>query len=94
MTESGGTSETAGAGNRTSEAYSFACMNCGYGWEQTYEIEHYAGSDGQEHVTYWADGRRVPSPLTHPTCPNCEGHKLRIMRSGRVATAVDAWHHH
>ncbi|MDT0382549.1 hypothetical protein RM572_27710 [Streptomyces sp. DSM 42041] len=91
MTETGG---TGASGTTVHEAYSFACMNCGYGWEQTYDIEHRTGPDGKPLITYWADGRRVPSPLTHPTCPNCEGHKLRIMRSGRVATAVDAWQHH
>jgi len=23
------------------ESYSFACMRCGHGWEQAYEIEHH-----------------------------------------------------
>jgi hypothetical protein len=91
MTDTGGTGAT---GSTTNEAYSFACMNCGYGWEQTYEIEHRTGADGKTMITYWSDGRRVPSPLSHPTCVNCEGHKLRIMRSGRVATAAEAWQHH
>lgn len=90
MTKTGGTGDTSGAAH---EAYSFACMKCGYGWEQTYEIEHHAGADGEPFVTYYTDGRRVPSPLTHPTCVNCEGHLLRIMRSGRVAGAEDALQH-
>jgi hypothetical protein len=96
MTETGGTGDTAGGGadTVTHEAYSFACMHCGYGWEQTYDIEHRVGADGRPLITYWSDGRRVRSPLTHPTCANCEGKKLRIMRSGRVATATDAWQHH
>ncbi|OEV05258.1 hypothetical protein [Streptomyces oceani] len=72
------------------EAYSFACMKCGYGWEQTYDIEHRTGPDGEPIVTYYSDGRRVPSPLTQPTCVNCDGHLLRIMRSGRVAAAESA----
>jgi hypothetical protein len=78
------------AGGNTREAYSFACMNCGYGWEQKYEIEHHADAAGRPYVTYLADGRRVPSPLTRPTCDNCDGHQVRIMRSGRVSDAVAA----
>jgi hypothetical protein len=85
----------AGGGNgaepaRGREAYSFACMHCGYGWEQTYEIEHYTDLAGRPCVTYLADGRKVPSPLTRPTCDNCGGHQVRIMRPGRVSDAVAA----
>lgn len=29
------------------EAYSFACMKCGYGWEQAYEIEHHVDGEGR-----------------------------------------------
>lgn len=28
------------------EAYSFACMRCGYGWEQAYEIVHEVDGKG------------------------------------------------
>ncbi len=69
------------------EAYSFACMNCGHGWEQSYEIVHEAGTDGRTYVVYYADRVRVPSPLTRPGCAECGGHLVRIMRSGRVASA-------
>lgn len=69
------------------EAYSFACMRCGHGWEQEYDIEHHVDGKGQAYVTYRADGRRVPSPLTSPTCANCGGHVVRIMGSGRVSSA-------
>lgn len=67
------------------EAYAFACMRCGYGWEQSYEIEHHVNIHGHEFVVYRADGERVPSPLSTPTCANCDGHVVRIMRAGRVA---------
>ncbi|MEW1614683.1 MULTISPECIES: hypothetical protein [unclassified Streptomyces] len=67
------------------EAYAFACMKCGYGWEQSYEIEHHVDIHGHEFVVYLADGERVPSPLSTPTCANCGGHVVRIMRAGRVA---------
>lgn len=67
------------------EAYAFACMKCGYGWEQAYEIEHHVDVHGHAFVVYTADGERVPSPLSTPTCTNCGGHVVRIMRSGRVA---------
>ena len=45
------------------EAYSFACMRCGHGWEQAYEIEHHVDADGREFVIYMADGqcRAVPA---------------------------------
>ncbi|WP_301125813.1 hypothetical protein [Streptomyces cacaoi] len=76
------------------EAYSFACMKCGHGWEQEYEIRHLEYADGRPLIAYYADGERVPSPLTRPTCRNCEGHLVRIMRSGRVSTAEAAQLHH
>lgn len=76
------------------EAYAFACMKCGYGWEQSYEIEHHVDVHGHAFVVYTADGERVPSPLSTPTCTNCGGHVVRIMRAGRVArrpgTAAEA----
>ncbi|MGZ2358362.1 hypothetical protein LRE75_16935 [Streptomyces sp. 372A] len=67
------------------EAYAFACMRCGHGWEQAYEIEHHVDASGHAYVTYLADGERVPSPLSTPTCANCGGHVVRIMRAGRVS---------
>ena len=73
----------------THEEYSFACMRCGHGWEQAYDIQHHVDLDGRPFVTYHdpASGRRLPSPLSRPTCPNCEQHVVRIMRAGRVAAA-------
>ncbi|MEU8569630.1 hypothetical protein AB0C51_14940 [Streptomyces pathocidini] len=72
----------------THEAYSFACMRCGHGWEQEYEIRHHVDTEGRAYVTYHAGGERVPSPLTRPTCLNCDGHVVRIMRSGQIPTAA------
>ncbi|MEV0530261.1 hypothetical protein [Kitasatospora sp. NPDC050463] len=69
------------------EAYSFACLSCGYGWEQAYDIEHHVARDGHVVFEYHANGVRVPSPLLKPTCPGCGGHTVRIMREGRVAVA-------
>ncbi|MEU6660678.1 hypothetical protein [Streptomyces sp. NPDC046821] len=74
------------------ESYSFACMRCGHGWEQSYEIEHHIDGDGAEFVMYVAGGARVPSPLTRPTCANCDGHVVRIMRAGRVSSVRDVMH--
>lgn len=71
------------------EAYSFACMRCGYGWEQAYDIEHHTDVTGQDFVVYRSEGRRVPSPLSKPTCPNCGRHVVRIMRSGRISVVLD-----
>ncbi|WP_405798467.1 hypothetical protein [Streptomyces sp. NBC_01506] len=68
------------------EAYAFCCMRCGHGWEQAYEIEHHTDSSGQQYVVYKADGLRVPSPLSSPTCLNCGHHVVRIMRSGQVSS--------
>jgi hypothetical protein len=83
-------SETHGIGDTAHEAYGFVCMNCGHGWEQTYEIRHHLSRDGQPTVTYYTDGKRVQSPLTHPLCVNCGGNKLRIMQSGRIAGRLGA----
>ncbi|MFJ4621444.1 hypothetical protein [Streptomyces sp. NPDC088812] len=72
------------------ESYSFACMRCGHAWEQSYEIEHHTDADGHEFVLYVADGRTVPSPLSRPACLNCDGHLVRIMRAGQVASVLSA----
>lgn len=74
------------------ESYSFACMRCGHGWEQSYEIEHHVDGDGAEFVMYVANGEHVPSPLTRPTCLNCGGHVVRIMRAGTVSSVLDVLH--
>ncbi|MDQ0909939.1 hypothetical protein QFZ22_005924 [Streptomyces canus] len=81
-----------GATAVVNESYSFACMRCGHGWEQSYEIEHHIDADGREFVQYVVDGRVVPSPLSRPACANCDHHVVRIMRPGRVASARDAAH--
>ncbi|KOV62703.1 hypothetical protein [Streptomyces sp. MMG1121] len=72
------------------ESYSFACMRCGHGWEQSYEIEHHTDAEGHEFVLYVADGRVVPSPLSKPNCHNCDGHVVRIMRAGQVSSVRGA----
>ncbi|MFD0022246.1 hypothetical protein [Streptomyces sp. NPDC058382] len=74
------------AADTVHEAYAFACMRCGHGWEQAYEIEHHVDTSNNPFVVYRADGERVPSPLSTPTCANCGGHVVRIMRAGRVST--------
>lgn len=79
-----------GATAVVNESYSFACMRCGHGWEQSYEIEHHIDGEGREFVMYVADGEVVPSPLSRPTCPNCDNHLVRIMRPGRVSSVRDA----
>ncbi|MFE2095515.1 MULTISPECIES: hypothetical protein [unclassified Streptomyces] len=76
------------------ESYSFACMRCGHGWEQSYEIEHHTDADGHEFVRYVADKQVVPSPLSRPTCQNCDGHVVRIMRPGQVSSVRSAAQHH
>ncbi|MEU9346554.1 hypothetical protein AB0D74_35655 [Streptomyces sp. NPDC048278] len=72
------------------ESYSFACMRCGHGWEQSYEIEHHTDADNHEFVKYVANGRVVPSPLSRPSCQNCDGQVLRIMRAGQVSSVRNA----
>ncbi|MBT2452183.1 hypothetical protein J7F03_35035 [Streptomyces sp. ISL-43] len=72
-------------------------MKCGYGWEQGYEIEHHVDGRGQPFIVYTVDGERVPSPLSNPTCLNCGGHVVRIMREGQVNSVVgmlDKLYHH
>jgi hypothetical protein len=77
--------------HNVTEAYAFACMHCGFGWEQAYEIEHHVDVAGHPFVTYLADGAQVPSPLTRPSCQNCDGHLVRIMRSGQISEAASRW---
>ncbi|WP_345698671.1 hypothetical protein [Kitasatospora terrestris] len=89
----GVTSRPRSAVETVREAYSFACLSCGYGWEQAYDIEHHVAGDGHILFEYKANGVRVPSPLKEPSCPGCGGHKVRIMRAGRVASAEELWHH-
>ncbi|MGF0176655.1 hypothetical protein ACQF36_41250 [Streptomyces sp. Marseille-Q5077] len=74
------------------ESYSFACMRCGHGWEQSYEIEHHLDGDGREFVMYVANGQVVPSPLSRPTCQNCDGHVVRIRRPGQVSSVQNSLH--
>jgi hypothetical protein len=81
-------SDTTGTEDTVREAYAFVCVSCGHGWEQAYEIEHHVDLRNHPYVTYIADGRRVPSPLTRPACENCEGHRIRIMRAGQVSAMV------
>lgn len=76
------------------ESYSFACMRCGHGWEQSYEIEHHTDADGREFVLYVADGRVVPSPLSRPTCQNCDGTVVRLLRAGQVSSVREAQRAH
>ncbi|MFE0173714.1 hypothetical protein ACFWZ2_15465 [Streptomyces sp. NPDC059002] len=93
-------SEIADTGHHTTainvvhESYAFACMRCGHGWEQSYEIEHHIDAKGQEFVMYLADGQHVPSPLTRPTCLNCGGHVVRIMRAGQVSSVLSLMQRH
>ncbi|MFJ4921237.1 hypothetical protein [Streptomyces sp. NPDC088725] len=68
------------------EAYAFACMRCGHGWEQAYDIEHHVDGTGHNFVVYKSEGARVPSPLSSPSCANCGGHVVRIMQSGQVSS--------
>lgn len=74
------------------ESYSFACMRCGHGWEQSYEIEHHLDAEGSEFVMYVANGQVVPSPLSRPSCLNCDSHVVRIMRAGQVSSVLDSMH--
>lgn len=74
------------------ESYSFACMHCGHGWEQSYEIEHHIDGEGREFVMYVVDGQVVPSPLSKPTCQNCDNHVVRIMKAGQVSSVQSHLH--
>jgi len=72
------------------EAYAFACMKCGHGWERSYDIEHHVDAEGHPFVVYFTDGTRVPSPLTSPDCVNCGAHLVRIMRAGQVSSVLES----
>ena len=68
-------------------SFSFVCLDCGHGWESTYDVDVTVDEHTHIHADYHLDGRHVPSPLQSPQCPVCEGHKIRIMRPGRVDSA-------
>ncbi|MEV6546957.1 hypothetical protein [Streptomyces sp. NPDC051665] len=91
MSEIAGQTGVRGAATAVvNESYSFACMRCGHGWEQSYEIEHHVDTDGHQFVMYVAEGQIVPSPLSRPACLNCDGHVVRIMRAGQVSSVREA----
>ncbi|MFF7330839.1 hypothetical protein ACIQU5_10960 [Streptomyces sp. NPDC090306] len=93
MSEIAGQTGIRGAADAVvNESYSFACMRCGHGWEQSYEIEHHTDAGGDQFVVYVADGRVVPSPLSRPACQNCDGHVVRIMRAGQVSSVQHHLH--
>jgi hypothetical protein len=79
------------AGPAAHEEYSFVCLRCGHGWEQAYDIEHRTDAQGATRVVWVTGGREVPSPLSSPRCEHCDGHDLRIMRPGRVASVREAF---
>ncbi|SDM65772.1 hypothetical protein [Streptomyces wuyuanensis] len=79
-----------GAPETVQESYAFACMRCGYGWEQTYDIEHHIDGTGRPFFTYRVQGQLVPSPLNRLTCLNCGGQKVRIMRAGQVSGLAES----
>ncbi|MGX2995211.1 hypothetical protein JNUCC64_13090 [Streptomyces sp. JNUCC 64] len=89
MSEIAGTGHPGTATAVVHESYAFACMRCGHGWEQSYEIEHHVDAEGHAYVTYLADGQRVPSPLSRPSCLNCGGQVVRIMRAGQVSSVLN-----
>ncbi|MFF2846706.1 hypothetical protein ACFVT5_10270 [Streptomyces sp. NPDC058001] len=93
MTEIAGTGHHTAATATVHESYSFACMRCGHGWEQSYEIEHHRDAEGHEYVVYVANGQVVPSPLSRPRCLNCGGHVVRIMRAGQVSSVQNLMRH-
>ncbi|MET9762281.1 hypothetical protein ABZ016_25050 [Streptomyces sp. NPDC006372] len=69
------------------EAYSFVCLRCGHAWEGSYEIRHSLDRQGRPHADYYRKGSKVPSPLTENKCRVCLGHRIRILRPGRVRSA-------
>lgn len=72
------------------ESYAFACMRCGHGWEQTYDIEHHIDGRGEPVFVYRVQGQPVPSPLNRLACLNCGGHQVRIMRAGQVSGLAES----
>ncbi|WP_311137259.1 hypothetical protein [Streptomyces sp. I6] len=95
MSDIAGTPSSAGplpvdAPETVQESYALACMRCGYGWEQTYDIEHHIDGAGRPFFTYRVEGRLVPSPLNRLTCLNCGGQKVRIMRAGQVSGLAES----
>ena len=66
------------------EAYSFACLSCGYGWEQAYDIEHHVDREGR--IVFEEMATRLPGlRLEGPTPEHRENFNLRGLKSLPVA---------
>ncbi|MFE4636125.1 hypothetical protein ACFRJ1_22480 [Streptomyces sp. NPDC056773] len=69
------------------ESYAFSCLDCGFGWEKQYDVQHYIDATGVRRTLCTVDGDPVPSPLTRSECAGCGGHVIRILRAGTVSHA-------
>ncbi|MDD9376133.1 hypothetical protein M8Z33_05515 [Streptomyces sp. ZAF1911] len=69
------------------ESYAFSCLDCGFGWEKQYDVQHYIDATGVQRTLCTVDGDRVPSPLTRSECAACGSHVIRILRAGTVSHA-------
>lgn len=67
-------------------ACSFACLDCGHGWQDTYDIDVTVNEHARITAACRLDGTFAPPPLQSPRCPSCKSHKIRIMRPARGAS--------
>ncbi|MFJ8057566.1 hypothetical protein [Streptomyces sp. NPDC096142] len=68
-------------------SYSFACLDCWYGWEDTYDVDVTMDEHGRITAVHRLDGKHVPSPVQSPRCSSGESRKVRAVRPGRVRSA-------
>lgn len=63
------------------EPFSLSCRNCGYSWEETYEVRHSSDLFESERTQYFSHGLPVDSPWTGARCPRCTGLRVSVMPS-------------
>ncbi|OLZ64505.1 hypothetical protein AV521_34775 [Streptomyces sp. IMTB 2501] len=60
---------------------SFLCLDCGHGWDGTYDIDMTVDEHGRISPVYHLDGREFPR------CPTCKSLEIRTVRRGRISSA-------
>ena len=66
------------------ETYVFRCADCGNRWEDVYEIRRTWDNYGLLQDSFFLDGARSASPLTHTGCRFCADVHVQALGHQRV----------